>query len=128
MSPNAFLLNEHYSTIDNYSPIEELNDRHIITKERYKNIFELRKIKNDYLLYFMPIYVKNYVFIKYEDLNQNYDIILSYIQKKFNLKCFQNNSPLNFSKIIKYKGLSEQSDYKKKPITLNQKYIIVSLV
>jgi len=123
ISPDAFLLNEHYSTIDNYSPIEELNDRHIITKERYKNIFELRKVKNNYLIYFMPAYVKNYVFIKYEDLNKNYDIILSYIQKKFNLKCLQNNSLSNFTKIIKYKGFPEQSEYKKKPIILNQKYI-----
>lgn len=123
VSPDAFLLNEHYSTIDNYSPIEEMADRHIITKERYKNIFQLRQVKNNYLIYFMPSYVKNYIFIKYEDLNKHYDIILSDIQTKFNLKRRQNNSSQNFTKIIKYKGFPQESVYKKKSINFNKKYI-----
>lgn len=123
VSPDAFLLNQHYSTIDNYSPIEEMADRHIITKERYKNIFQLRQVKNNYLIYFMPAYVNNYVFIKYEDLNAHYDVILSDIQKKFNLKRHQNNSSPNFTKIIKYKGFAQESAYIKKSINFSKKYI-----
>jgi hypothetical protein len=121
LSLNTFLLNEHYSTIDNYSSIEEYADRHIITKERYKNIFELRKVKNNYLIYFMPTYVKNYIFIRYEDLKNNYEFILSHIQEKFNLIRYDENIP--FLKIIKYKGSPEQADYKEKNISFSKEII-----
>jgi len=54
--------------------------------------------------------VKNYIFIKYENLKNNYDYILSVIQKKFNLVRHNNNVP--FFRIIKYKGFSQENDYK----------------
>ena len=70
----------------------------------------------------MPTYVKNYIFIKYEDLNKNYDNMLSKIQTIFNLKRKQNNSS-HFNKIIKYKGVLHANDYHEKTIQFNKKYI-----
>lgn len=121
ISPNAFLLNEHYSTIDNYSPIEEQSDRNIITKKRYKNIFELRQVKTNYLIYFMPAYVKNYIFVRYEDLKNNYDFILLDIQQKFNLIRHNTNTP--FFRIIKYKGHKEANDYKEHSVSFTNEII-----
>ena len=45
----SFLNNEFYSV--NEENIEIMEDRHIKTHQRYKNIFELRSIKNDYLIH-----------------------------------------------------------------------------
>ena len=70
---NIFLNNEFYS-IDDNNPgkidfdKEIMEDRNIYTNLRYKNIFELRHIKLKYLIDDLPKKVKNYVFIKYEDL------------------------------------------------------------
>lgn len=82
---------------------EILNDRHIYTKKRYKNIFELREVKIKFLLYEMPNKVKNYIFIKYEDLRDNYQDTLIKISNKFNLKI---NS--NIVNINNYKGRSNK--------------------
>ena len=79
----TFLFNEFYSVNEHSNEIME--DRHFLTKERYKNIFELRKVKNNYLIKEMPTLVKNYLLIRYEDLRDNYDVVLKFIQKKFNL-------------------------------------------
>ena len=62
-----------------------MEDRHIITKERYKNIFEMRKLKNYYLMNIIPGKVKNYILINYESLLYNYDATLNNIQTKFDL-------------------------------------------
>jgi len=62
------------------------DDLNYITNEKYKNIFELRKLKNDYLINIMPTKVKNYIFIKYEDLVLKPEEIIINIQKYFDLK------------------------------------------
>lgn len=121
ISPEALLLNEHYSTVDNYSSIEEMKDRNFITKKRYKNIFELRKVKNDFLIYFMPGHVKNYIFIRYEDLKNHYDFILSDIQQKFNLQKLNIDKP--YTRIIKYKGKQNMENYKENKIEFSEKTI-----
>ena len=59
---------------------EEYNDRNIYTKERYKNIFNLRYTKLNFLLNDMPLKVKNYIFIKYEDLINHFDLIMNKIK------------------------------------------------
>ena len=82
---NTLLFNEFYSVYQN-TENEILEDRNIITKKRYTNIFELRKIKNNFLINDMPKIVKNYLLIRYEDLRDNYDIILNFFFTKFNLK------------------------------------------
>jgi hypothetical protein len=75
---DKFLNNEFYSVNDcahNYKTwtTEILYDRNIYTRERYKNIFELRHIKIKYMLEDLPKKVKNYIFIKYEDLINDFE-------------------------------------------------------
>ena len=117
ISINAFLFNEFYSIYENSSK-EIMEDRNIITQDRYKNIFQLRYIKNNYLINEMPKLVKNYLLIRYEDLRDNYEVVLEFICKKFNLKR-KNNI---FKKIDTYKGHNKILYYKK-PLELNKKTI-----
>lgn len=63
----GFLNNEWYSIFDDGTEIQQ--DRNIYnTEKRYKNIFELRKLKLKFLVEEMPKLVKNYILIRYEDL------------------------------------------------------------
>ena len=87
---HSFLFNQFYSIYeDTYTEINVV--RNMITKERYKNIFELRKVKNNFLINEMKNRVKNYILIRYEDLRDNTDTILDVIKNKFNLKMKQQN-------------------------------------
>ena len=63
-----------------------IEDYHIHLKRRYNNVFELRKVKANYQKNIMPTLVKNHVFIKYEDLRDNYGAVLFNIEKSFKLK------------------------------------------
>jgi hypothetical protein len=74
-------------------------DFNYMTGQPYTNIFELRKLKNFYLMNIMPKKVKNYILINYEDLLYNYDDVLNLIKNKFNLKQKYDT----FKKIVKYK-------------------------
>ncbi len=112
----SFLFNEFYSLYDNTNN-EIMEDRHIITKERYKNIFEMRKVKNDYLINTLKTKVKNYVLIRYEDLRDNYDKVLDYIKYKFDL--IKKNDI--YIKINTYKG--GNSIYIPSQVTLRPKII-----
>lgn len=103
-----FLFNEFYS-VDN--EITELsikklkknniiiNDLNYVNGGKYNNIFELRKLKNHYLINIMPTKVNNYILINYENLLYNYEDTLNKIQNKFNL--IKKNP--DFVKIEKYK-------------------------
>lgn len=62
-----------------------LSDLNYLTNQKYKNIFELRKIKNHYLMNVMPTKVKNYILINYENLLFNYEETLELIKNKYNL-------------------------------------------
>ena len=95
-----FLLNEFYSVFDNGNII--LQDLNYETKEKYKNIFEMRKIKNNYLMNIMPNKVKHYILIRYEDLLLNNEFILNKIQNTFNLK-FKNKNIIKINYHIKNK-------------------------
>lgn len=112
-----FLFNECCS-FDDDTHNEIMVDRNIITKKRYKNIFELRYTKNNYLIHNMPKNVKNYLLLRYEDLYDNYDLILGYIEKKFNLK----RKNTDFKKIITYKG-KKDGLFIKKNINLTKKVV-----
>ena len=113
----AFLFNQFYSVYPDGSEIME--DRNMITKERYGNIFGMRRIKNDYLMNTMKNKVKNYVLIRYEDLRDNYETVLNYIKEKFNLKKKSENE---YIKILNYKG-KQNSTFEKKPVLLKQNVI-----
>lgn len=115
-----FLLDEFYSifTDGKSSGKEIMDDRNMITGNRYKNIFELRKIKNDYLINIMPTKVKNYILINYDNLINNSVIILQQIQHKFNL--IPKN--VSFKNILTYKG-DNTNIYVKKQITITDNII-----
>ena len=112
-----FLFNECCSFYDD-TISEIMLDRNIITKKRYKNIFELRYTKNNYLINQMPKNVKNYLLVRYEDLDNNYELILGFIEKKFNLT--RKNE--DFKKIVTYKG-KEDALFIKKDIKLPNKIV-----
>ena len=67
---DAFLNNEFFSIHDDGSLIE--TDIHIETTEIYKNIFELRHVKNKFLVETMPTLVKNYKLITYDYLTSDF--------------------------------------------------------
>jgi len=100
-----------YSTM-----IEDLN---YINNKKYKNIFELRKLKNEYLMEIMPTKVKNYILINYENLLNNYDETLELIKNKFNL----NQKYTTFKKIQKYKKSESYNFVRQRQITLPQTVI-----
>lgn len=81
---NNFLFNEFYSVEENSNSII-LKDLNWKTLKIYTNIFELRKMKNFFLINVMKKKVKNYILINYEALLYNYDYTLEFIKKKFDL-------------------------------------------
>jgi hypothetical protein len=101
----VFLLNNkpytHKYNINN-------NDLNYLKGKKYKNIFEMRKLKNDYLMNIMPTKVKNYLLINYEDLLYNFEKTLLHIKTNFCLV----QTKEKFENIKKYKK-SETYDFVK---------------
>jgi hypothetical protein len=70
---------------------EIIYDRNFLTNKdpniakRFKNIFELRKIKCQYLIDTMPKISQNYYFLRYEDLVNSYTDIIEHISDKFKI-------------------------------------------
>ena len=77
---DTFLTNTFYSItklnddeiMSDINMNEIMSDRNIDTGERYKNIYELRLVKNKYLIAKMPNLVNNYCLITYDDLVDNF--------------------------------------------------------
>jgi len=80
---------------DKESTIESIihEDRNIITHQPYKNIFELRKVKMEYLTETLPALVKHHELIRYEDLLENPKLILEKIQQKYGFAAKQFITP-----------------------------------
>ena len=96
---DEFLNKEFWSFNDNNNnrdtSKEIMEDRNIYTGERYKNIFELRHTKIKWMLEDLQIKIKNCIFIKYEDLINNFEETLFKIKDK-GLEVKKNiNFPLN---------------------------------
>jgi hypothetical protein len=72
---DTFLTNTFYSIYDNKDEIIE--DRNMETNEKYKNIFELRRIKNKFLIEKMLTLVKNYCLITYDELSNKFIDIMN---------------------------------------------------
>jgi len=90
----GFLNNEWYSIFDDETEI--LHDRNIYnTEKRYKNLFELRKIKLKFLVEEMPKLVKNYILIRYEDLLFNLKPTMTQLLKFNIIKKNNNKFPIN---------------------------------
>lgn len=80
-----FMLAEWQSINSNKSEI--LQDRNMNDiSQRYKNIFEMRSTKINYMLSILPQCARNFVFLRYEDLANNYMNIMNIFREKFYLK------------------------------------------
>jgi hypothetical protein len=117
---DSFLFNEFYS-IDEKNNNEIIkNDFNYITGKKYKNIFELRFLKNSYLINTMPNNVKNYILINYENLRDNTNNVLSIIEQRFSLiKKFEIYKNIDYYKNYKNKK------YNNKKIQIPIKYQII---
>lgn len=109
--PTKFLNNEVFSYDDHNESRDEtkemMNDRHIYTKERYKNIFELRYTKLHYLTVDLPKKVKHHIFIRYEDLLFDFENTMNQI-KSTGLKVKENIVfPINTKYDIKVRNQTE---------------------
>ena len=101
------------------------NDLNYINGEKYRNIFECRKIKNDFLLNVMPHSVKHYMLIKYEDLRDNTTQTLNKIKEKFKLEKISNEYT-----IVKHYKKNKNVTYSRKDNTFDantKKFIIDNL-
>jgi hypothetical protein len=110
----SFLLNEYSSYYDNNrgEKSEVRNSRHIHTGEKYKNLFELRKVKAEYFLDHLPNLVKNFILINQEDLEKDLQGTMKKIQTQFNLN--KKSSGDKFVGTQFYKGNQKQGKYKPK--------------
>ena len=115
---NSFLNNTFYSFHDNNTEIME--DRNIETNERYKNIFELRHIKNKFLIETMPKLVKNYLLITYDELLDNFSGVMEKI-KKYNLLV---RNDIDFPLNIKYYKSNPNKIFIKKKNEIQDEIII----
>lgn len=100
---------------------EIMEDRNIYTKKRYKNIFELRNIKIKYLYKDLPTKVNNYIFIKYEDLINDFEKTMIKLKNKGLIVKPNINFPLNY-----YNYKKEKEKYIKKVYFLISKERIMN--
>lgn len=73
----TFILNEWKNDIE---------DNDYLTGKPYKNIFELRKYKLQYLSIFLPLIVDNMIIVRYEDLRINPENIVDFIATTYNIQ------------------------------------------
>ena len=127
ISINAFITNEFYSIYEEGANIHQeiMEDRHMCSKERYKNIFEMRYVKYMWMLHKLPQMVKNHIIIPYEMLRDHYDETLEFLEKKYNL---MRKHP-EFIKVPQYKG-TYNYDFTTKPVIIKpdiQEKILLSV-
>ena len=114
---NTFLNSEFYSLHDNGD--ESYTDRNIETGKRYKNIFELRHTKNKFLVDTMPLLVKNYCLITYDNLIDNFVDVMNQL-KNYNL---QVKSDIEFPLNISYYKKNKDISFKKIPSIISSTII-----
>jgi hypothetical protein len=103
---DKFLINKQYSISKNNEIIKyECN---YITGNKYKDVFELRSVKNNYLMNNMFDNVNYYTLIKYEMLRDNTEDMLRFFQTTFKLKTLL---PL-YKNILYYKKEKDVLFYK----------------
>ena len=105
-SVQSFLTEPFYSV--NKQGEEMMEDRNLETKERYKNIFELRHVKNKFLMEKMPTLVKNYCLITHEDLLNRFENTM------YKLKMYLRPKE-GFPSNISYYKKNKKVAYTKKP-------------
>jgi len=114
----SFLNNTFYSF--NKENNEIMEDRHIETKKRYKNIFELRQTKNKFLLETMPKLVKNYCIITYDNLIDNFVNVMNKIRSYGLIVKTNINFPVN----VYYYKKNENVTYVPKKNTIDDEIIL----
>ena len=91
---------------------EIMEDRNYITKERYKNIFEMRRFKTNYILHTIPLICNNYVIIKYENLlDLNSEKFVNFISSTYGL-ALTNHPQTNTYKPKNHHLSKDQSEIK----------------
>ena len=110
---NSFLTSEFYSLDEGEIIQDKMQDRNIYNPtKRYINIFQSRYTKLDYLINHMPNLVKNYIFIKYEDLIDDFNNTMNLIQQK-GLTIKENiNYPVNITYYKMDKNILFEKDNK----------------
>ncbi len=106
---DTYLNDPFYSIYEDNTEI--MDDRNINTGERYKNIFEMRLVKNKYLIEQMPNLVENYCLITYDNLINKF-VDTMHKLKTCGLKVKDNiDFPLN----VKYYKKNKTTIFTKKP-------------
>jgi hypothetical protein len=109
-------LNDTFYSVDKNIVI----DKNIETGELYKNIFELRHVKNKFLIEKMPTLVKNYCLITHEDLCNNF---INTMNKISNCGLIVKNN-IKFPLNVTYYKTNKKKQYKKKENLIPRKKII----
>ena len=119
-------LNTEFWSYDKKKNNEIKEDRNIYTGKKYKNIFELRHTKIKWMIEDLPKKVKNYIFIKYEDLVNNFTDVMNQIKDKGlsirkNIKFPINTN--NYKGNRKNKFIKKKNDYSSEIILSNPNFI-----
>lgn len=69
-----------------YNDAEIPESRNMNNGKKYNNILQCRNVKNRFLKCKMHKFVKNYIFIRYEDLRDKYIQVMNNIMETFSLK------------------------------------------
>jgi hypothetical protein len=115
-SNSIFKSNNSYYTYKYKLNTKDLNYKN---NKKYRNIFELRHVKNEFLMNVMPKKVKNYILINYEDLLFNFNSVLQNIKDKFSLLPKQ----VTFIKPKNYKKSNTYNFVKQRKILLPHKIV-----
>jgi len=115
---DTFLTHEFYSIYNNGNEI--MADRNMETNERYKNIFDLRRVKNKFLINKMPTLVKNYCIITYDELLNNFTDIMNNLKDSY---CLEIKNDIEFPLNIKYYKYNKKIEYKKKSNEISNEII-----
>jgi hypothetical protein len=118
-------LNDEFWSIHDKSELGEImEDRNIFSKERYKNIFELRFTKIKYLLEILPTKVQSCIIIRYEDLIHNFENTINKI-KNCGLTIKNNiEYPININRDCKYSNTYNKDIKKYKKHIISKQVII----
>jgi len=118
----TFLLGEFYSIWRN-PDIEIMEDRRI-DGVRYSNIFEMRSYKCRFLLDRMVNIADKYEMVRYEDLKNEPQQFLEYIESKYKLRRRNDDFIINSSRIESVTDINEygQASYATSSIQLRENY------
>lgn len=110
-SIRAFLDRPWYSVDETQAEI--MKDRHLVTGQRYRDIFEMRATKLWYMQEVLPTLVPHTMVIQYEDLRDHYEATLAQIAARFALPV-----PAAWRPVTQIKGTFTER-YVKKPVLLS---------